>query len=173
LVNEYDPALLAVCDIDAGSAYALATRFVREWVYRGRQALFWTNAFTAGAVHDFYLPFAPGRPFDRRGLLQVDGSFEDSAFVVFATQIADGREGVPELRFVRHTVRAANAPRALAFAQTADRRIGLRGLGFEEIGPRDARELQVYARGLRGLSSQVVARHGGLGAAALVTVVSS
>jgi hypothetical protein len=124
-------------------------------------------------VHDFYLPFAPGRPFDRRGLLQVDGSFEGSAFAVFATQTADGRDGVPELRFVRQTVRAANASRALAFVQTADRRIGLRGLGFEEIGPRDARELQVYARGVRGLSSQFVAPHGGLGATAIVTLSMS
>jgi hypothetical protein len=169
LVDECDPTLLAVCDIDAGSAYALATRFVREWVYRGRQALFWTSAFTTGAVHDFYLPFIPARPFDRRGLLRVDGSFDGSPFALFATQIAGSRDGVPELRFVRQTVRAANASRALAFVQTENRRIGLRSLGFEEIGPSDASELQVYARGLRRLSSHCVAPHGGLGATAVVT----
>ncbi|MGA8841754.1 MAG: hypothetical protein WB491_14795, partial [Candidatus Aquilonibacter sp.] len=61
--------VFCVHGIDEGDALALATRFDCGYAYRGRQALFWKVRFAAREVLDRYLPGAPLRPFDRRGLL--------------------------------------------------------------------------------------------------------
>lgn len=44
-IARVDPEICAVAGIDAGDAFALATRFDRQWGYRGTQALFWQTPF--------------------------------------------------------------------------------------------------------------------------------
>ena len=88
--------------IDEGDALALATRFDCGYAYRGRQALFWNAHFSAREVLDRYLPGAPLRPFDRRGLLQVDGIYEGGQLALIATQFAIERAmTLREARFAR------------------------------------------------------------------------
>lgn len=146
-VAETDPDVLAVCEIDAGDAFALATRFAREWAYRGGQALFWSTAFAAAAVHDLYLPFAIQRPFDRRGLLRVDGAFGDVPTALFATQLGAARAfAVPEMRYAR-THLHAGAGRAIAFAQMEIATPGLGGRGVELLAEDVDAGIYAYARG--------------------------
>jgi len=142
-----DPDVLAVCEIDAGDAFALATRFAREWAYRGGQALFWTRAFAASTVHDLYLPFAIGRPFDRRGLLRVDGAAGGAPASLFATQLGAERTfSVPESRFARTQLHGC-AGRAIAFAQMEPTAPGLGGRGIALLGEEPEAGIYAYARG--------------------------
>ena len=146
-VADADPDVLAVCEIDAGDAFALATRFAREWAYRGGQALFWTRAFAAAAVRDLYLPFAIGRPFDRRGLLRVDGAIDGAPAALYATQFGAERAfAVPEMRFAR-TQLHANAGNAIAFAQMDAPGRGLGGRGIALLGEEPEAGIYAYARG--------------------------
>jgi len=146
-VSETDPDVLAVCEIDAGDAFALATRFAREWAYRGGQALFWTRAFAAATVHDLYLPFAIQRPFDRRGLLRVDGAIGGVPAAVFATQLGAARAfAVPETRYARTRLHAC-AGRAIAFAQMEMATPGLGGRGVELLAADEEAGIYAYARG--------------------------
>jgi len=147
LVDETDPHVLAVCEIDAGDAFALATRFAREWAYRGSQALFWKKPVSAHAVHDIYLPFALQRPFARRGLLRVAAEDARGAVALFATQFAAERGiAVPELRFARAQMRGAEG-RLLAFAQVSRRGIGIQGRGIETLAYDEGGGLRICARG--------------------------
>ncbi|MGA7569978.1 MAG: hypothetical protein WCA80_04140, partial [Candidatus Aquilonibacter sp.] len=94
--------VFCVHGIDEGDALALATRFDCGYAYRGRQALFWKVRFAAREVLDRYLPGAPLRPFDRRGLLQVDGVLAGGRLALIATQFATERAvRVREARFTR------------------------------------------------------------------------
>lgn len=125
------PSFFAVHGIDAGDALALATRFDCGWAYRGRQALFWTRAYHAREVHDRYLPAAPLRPFDRRGLLEVRGEFEMNCLTLVAAKLAADRTSIRELRFVRTTLRTIDGA-ALLFLAGHDEhaRVGFADLGF-------------------------------------------
>ncbi len=151
-IDETAPDVLAVCEIDAGDAFALATRFARQWAYRGGQALFWTRAFVASAVHDLYLPFAIQRPFDRRGLLRVDGTSGGAPTALFATQFGSARAfAVPETRFARTQLHATDA-RAIAFAQMEVAAPGLGGRGVELLAEDRDAGIYTYARGFTARS---------------------
>ncbi len=128
-LSERNPDIFAICEIDAGDALALATRFERQWAYRGAQAMFWNPRFCATRVVDEYLPFVATRPFERRGLLRVEGSMDGQACTLVATQIALPREArIPELRVLRKTLRAiANA--AVLFVH-----LPIDGRGFSDLG---------------------------------------
>jgi hypothetical protein len=143
---ERRPSFFAVHGIDAGDALALATRFDCGWAYRGRQALFWKDAFHAHEVHDRYLPAPPLRPFDRRGLLEVRGEVQRQPLVLIAAQFGDDRFRIRELRFVRQAVRDVDAPTLLFLCGLDGRsRIGFEDLRFSRTRANDGCE--IYARG--------------------------
>ena len=155
-VDSCDADIFCVHDIESGDAFALATRFAREWAYRGSQALFWNEHFSAEKIVDRYLPASPLRPFDRRGLLQVNGKCCDAALSVFATQLADGRaQRARELRFARTALHASEML-AIAFAALPDRRFGLQGAGFQDVTPGEAQTLGCYVRGFVRGEARVV-----------------
>lgn len=105
LVAHEHPDVLAVCEIKPGDALSLATRFDLQWAYRGRQALFWSGAFSASEVQGEYLPLqAP--LFGRRGFLRVDGTLAGKPCTIVATQFARNRAArLAELRFARQQLR--------------------------------------------------------------------
>lgn len=142
---ESDPDIAALSEIDAGDALAIATRFDREWAYRGGQALLWKPRFVAKDVHDLYLPVSPLRAFDRRGLLRVDGLCDGAGLTLFATQFAPDRVHVRELRFARSIVRAVAHP-AVLFLSMPHGRIGFADLGFHTIGAAGV-DLELAVRG--------------------------
>jgi len=132
LVDSAKPNVLGVCEIDAGDALSLATRFALQWAYRGRQALFWRTPFRAHAVHDRYLPVRAARLFDRRGLLIVDADASGEPCTLAATQLRGERESyVPELRFACLHLRGAQA--ALLFADIPQHHRGFADLGYAEV----------------------------------------
>ena len=103
------PDFFCLHGIEAGDAFATATRFDCEWAYRGAQALFWRSAFHAREVHDRYLPGPLLRPFERRGLLEVDGEVHGTPLTLIATQLSNDRSRIREMRFVRSVMRRSNA----------------------------------------------------------------
>lgn len=134
-VAETEPAVLAVCEIDPGDAFALATRFAREWAYRGGQALFWTHAFAADGVRD------------RGGRLRVHGRLGDTPATLYAMQFAAARAtGVPELRDARTEMRR-DAADAIAFAQLPSARPGLGVRGVALLASDEEAGIYAYARG--------------------------
>ena len=139
------PEFFAIHGIDAGDALALATRFDCGWAYRGRQALFWRDAFSVHEVYDRYLPIAPLRPFDRRGLLEVRGDYAGQPLVLIAVEFAKDRTRIRELRFVRRELRRITG-RALLFVagHFESARIGFRDLGFLRL--RGSEGCAIYAR---------------------------
>ena len=155
LVAHRSPDVLCVHDIDAGNALALATRSDLQWAYRGAQALFWSRRVKAHGVHDRYLPIAPLRPFDRRGLLQVDAELGGKRFALLATQFSGERAlRVRELRFARECVRQIPGA-AVLFVARPDDRIGFDDLGFEvKMGSPDAQVC--YARDFTTTQSSVL-----------------
>ncbi len=139
-VDQAKPHVMGVCEIDAGDALSLATRFALQWAYRGRQALFWKTPFRAHAVHDRYLPARAAHLFDRRGLLVVDADLDGAPCMLAATQLSSERESyVPELRFARRHLRGET--RALLFADVPAHHEGFSDLGYSEIAD------GVYERG--------------------------
>ncbi|HEY5350411.1 MAG TPA: hypothetical protein VIJ64_11775, partial [Candidatus Lustribacter sp.] len=130
-----DPDVVCVHGIDPGDALALATRFARGYAYRGSQALLWKPAFAAREVHDRYLPGVPLRPFDRRGILQVDGAIEHRRCALVATQFSHERDAyVRELRFARRVVRSIDGAVA---AFVAGMTPAVRAIGFADLGIRE------------------------------------
>lgn len=139
-VDAQQPHVVGICEIDAGDALALATRFALQWAYRGRQALFWKAPVRAHTVHDRYLPLRAARLFDRRGLLIVDAECDAQPCMLAATQLSSERTAfVPELRFARTHLRGS--VRALLFADVPHYRVGFADLGFVRI------EEGIFARG--------------------------
>jgi hypothetical protein len=131
-VDEAQPHVMGVCDIESGDALALATRFALQWAYRGRQALFWKKPFRVHAVRDHYLPVQSARIFDRRGLLIVDAELSGQACTLAATQLSSEREWyVRELRFARGHLRGDASTLLFADVPAPARRFS--DLGFEEI----------------------------------------
>ncbi len=126
--------VFCVHGIDEGDALALATRFDCGYAYRGRQALFWKVRFAAREVLDRYLPGAPLRPFDRRGLLQVDGVLAGGRLALIATQFAGERAvRVREARFTRAILRTIDGAALLFATGVASGAISFRDLRFETI----------------------------------------
>ena len=151
-----DPGFICLHGVAAGDALALATRFARGYAYRGAQAILWTPAFTAREVHDRYLPAAPLRPFDRRGILQVDGGLHGERLSLVATQFSPEREGaIRELRFARRVMRGIEDALVafVAGMSPATRRIGFADLGLEKLA--QDRDALVCARTLHGQASIV------------------
>jgi hypothetical protein len=131
-VDSAKPYALGICEIDAGDALSIATRFALQWAYRGRQALFWKTPLSAHAVHDRYLPVRAARVFDRRGLLIVDAQLHGAPCMLAATQMSGERERlIPELRFARKHLRGDR--RALLFADMPVYRVAFADLGFARI----------------------------------------
>ena len=126
---------MSVHGIDEGDALALATRAAAGYAYRGRQALFWNATFGAREVLDRYLPGAPLRPFDRRGLLQVDGFFMGVNASLVATQFADDRAArIHELRFTRSVLRGTRRATLLFVNGVVNGESGFTDLGFVPVG---------------------------------------
>jgi hypothetical protein len=133
-VASRDPEIFCVHAIDEGDALALATRFDCGYAYRGRQALFWKARFAAREVLDRYLPGTPLRPFDRRGLLQVDGIVAGGRLALIATQFATERAiRVREARFTRAILRTIDGAALLFATGVASGAISFRDLQFETI----------------------------------------
>lgn len=147
LVAREEPQALAVCEIEPGDALSLATRFALQWAYRGRQALFWRDVFNVREVADLYLPARADRPFDRRGFIAADASYEARRCALVTTQFAIERSSrIPELRFARAQLRSV-AYDAVLFAYLRNRAIAFEDLGFRDIAPEDARAERMYVRG--------------------------
>jgi hypothetical protein len=164
-----EPDVLALCQVDDGNALAIATRFDREWAYRGGQALLWGRRFEADRVYDLYLPASPGRPFDRRALLRVDGRADGTPLTLFATQFSNGRDAVRELRFVRAGVRAVRDRALLFVSEPVPARAGFGDLGFETFHEGD------LAIGTRGGRIEIVSTHPageGLGSSAFARFIA-
>ncbi len=121
--------------IDAGDALAMATRFDCDWAYRGGQALFWQPVFQAHEVHDRYLPSPPMRPFERRGLLEVDGERGATSLTLIGTQLSNDRAHVREIRFVR-TIARRRRGAAILFIAGFDPHV--HRYGFGDLGLRFA-----------------------------------
>lgn len=125
------PDLWCVHGIDAGDAFAMATRFNCDWAYRGAQALFWKPAFRPHEVHDRYLPAPLLRPFERRGFLEVDGELGGEPAALFATELSPDRAHVREIRFVRTALRRTTGAVVLFIARFDE---GAHAYGFADLG---------------------------------------
>lgn len=157
--------MLAISEIDAGDALATATRFDREWAYRGGQALLWKRRIHVERVHESYLPAFPARPFDRRGLLRVDGRVDSIALSLFATQFALDRHRVRDLRFTRAALRSAEETAALFVGEPGVGKVGFKDLGFATVfGSENGRELLIGARGGALRMTQALPPQRGIGA---------
>lgn len=155
--------VFAACEIDAGDALAVATRFALQWGYRGGQALFWKPALTALSVQDTYLPFSPLRPFERRGFLSV-AIRGLTGFTAVATQIGRERDQrIRETRYLRTRLRALEGS-AIVFGIIGTSRTDLYDLGFVRAGCRGADDEAIYVRGFRVLAAgEDAAGHRGIG----------
>jgi len=133
-IASHGTAIFCLHGIDEGDALALATRFDCGYAYRGRQALFWDSRYAAREVLDRYLPSSPLRAFDRRGLLQVEGSFGGVSLALMATQFADERAvRVLEVRFARTVLRKSRGAALLFVTGVASGAIAFADLGFTTI----------------------------------------
>ena len=147
-----DPAFVCLHGVDPGDALMLATRFARAHAYRGAQAILWTPKFAATEVHDRYLPAAPLRPFDRRGILQIDGTFGTERLTLLATQFSPEREGaIRELRFARRVLRGIGGALAafVAGMSPAARRIGFADLQLHALAQNEGTMVGVRGIGAR------------------------
>lgn len=166
LVDKADPDVMALSEIDAGDALATATRFDREWAYRGGQALLWKRRAIAHAVHDLYLPASALRPFDRRGLLRVDVDIDDAELHVFATQFAGDRSAIRDLRFARCAVRGVAGSVVLFISDLAPSRIDFTDIGLRCVAP--SQKLAIWARGFELGVERYSESEDGLGCVAVV-----
>ncbi len=149
-LTEHVPDVLAIHGIDEGDALALATRFEYGWGYRGSEALFWSSAYRARAIHDRYLPAPMLRPFERRGLLCIEGACGGAALALSAVQFSPDRARAHEVRFVREQLRRMDGD-ALFFAAAFDPRLRLQSLGFTVVAAPDGSD--TLAIGLRGFAA--------------------
>lgn len=109
-----DPDIFALCEIDAGDALAVATRFARQYACRGGQALFLKSSVEITAARDEPLPLWGGRPFDRRAVLWVQGRYGERGVSVLTAKIASGREQrSAEIRHIRNVARSLESPAVL------------------------------------------------------------
>ncbi len=165
-VSETFPDVLALSEVDAGDALAIATRFDRQWAYRGGQAVLWNRRFAEAKVHDLYLPVAPLQPFERRGLLRVDGSCDGLEASLFATRFAPDRASVRDLRFTRSAIRAARSRRILLFLTDPPSAgsAAFRDLDLQAAANGDAADLVLAVRGFTVESFTASPARNGIGA---------
>lgn len=171
LFAEADPDVAALSQIDAGDALATATRFDREWAYRGGQALLWKRDVVAHAVHDLYLPMSALRPFDRRGLLRLDAEWRGVPLHAFATQFAGDRTAIRDLRFARSAIRSVDGNVLLFISNPASSRIGFADVGLRSVAP--ARSVAIWARGFRLKLERYSESEPGLGAVVVATAATA
>jgi len=169
-IDRVDPDVLALCEIDAGDALALATRFARQWAYRGSQAIIWKPQLHQARVRDAYLPRAPLRPLERRGLLRVATQLGENSLELVATQIADQREQrVRDLRYLRGSLRRIGS-HCLLLAVLPDSKIGVRDLGFQKLVSGADHEA-IFSRGVDVIeSTHYPYDHRGIGRPLLASV---
>ena len=124
------PAIGAVSEIAAGDALAIATRFDRNWAYRGAMALFWTEAFKAHEVHDRYLPMPGLNPFERRGMLEVRGEYQGKPLTFIAAALSHDKSRIREIRFLRSALRAVGGDVVLLLTGYGEKK---ERIGFTDI----------------------------------------
>jgi len=166
-VSASNPDVLALSEVDAGDALAMATRFDRQWAYRGGQAVLWNRRFAVAKVHDLYLPAAPLQAFERRGLLRVDGFCDGIELSLFASRFAPDRACVRDLRFTRSAIRAARSPRIVLFVTDppANGRSAFRDLDLRANDANEAAaDLMLAVRGFIVQSCTAVPAGNGVGA---------
>ncbi|MGA8533554.1 MAG: endonuclease/exonuclease/phosphatase family protein [Candidatus Tumulicola sp.] len=174
-VSALDPDVLALSEVDAGDALAVATRFDRQWAYRGGQAVLWNRRFVAVKVHDLYLPATPLAPFERRGLLRVDGRCDSTELTLFAARFAPARACVRDLRFTRSAIRASGAARIVLFLTDPP---GAGRASFGDLGLRPecadaaAADLMLAVRGCSVQSCIVARAENGIGAQLIARVTA-
>ncbi len=151
-LSEHVPDLLAIHGVDEGDALALATRFEYGWGYRGSEALFWSSAYRARAIHDRYLPAPLLRPFERRGLLCIEGECAGANLALSAVRFSQDRARAHEVRFVREQLCRMDGD-ALFFAAALDPRLRLQSLDFTVVAAPDGSD--TLAIGLRGFVADV------------------
>lgn len=151
-LTEHVPNVLALHGVEEGDALALATRFEYGWGYRGSEALFWSSAYHARAIHDRYLPATMLRPFERRGLLCIEGECGGATLALSAVQFSPDRARAHEVRFVREQLRRMDGD-GLLFAAAFDPRLRLEPLGFTVVAAPGAGD--ALAIGLRGFAAGI------------------
>ena len=115
-----DPSVACVHGIDAGDAFALATRFDREWAYGSGNALFWTRAIHAHAIHD------------RRDVLHVEAAAGGTPLALFGAMLGSDRSArIRSLRLTRSLLRRANGTTIAFVGNAAPSPIGFGDLGFD------------------------------------------
>jgi hypothetical protein len=136
-INQEKPEIFCLHGVSAGDAFAIATRFDCDWAYRGGQALFWKATLRAREVHDRYLPSPLLRPFERRGLLEVDGERRGRPMTLIATQLSDDRAHIREIRLVRKIARSRTGSAILFVAgfDAAMHHYGFGDLGLHSLTP--------------------------------------
>lgn len=140
-----DPAIFCVHGVTEGDALILATRFDRGYAYRGGEAIFWNASFAPREVIDRYLPVSRLRPFERRGLLHVNGTIDGSPVALIATEFSEERSSrVRELRFVRTELRGMRGAALLFVSGLPPRSAGFADLGFKKLAGERSRA--IYSR---------------------------
>ena len=146
------PAVLAVSGIGAGDARSLATRFGLQWVYRGRQALFWDQHFTATRIDTAYVQARS--PLRRTGLIEVHGMLSNEQCTLAVTHIAAESAPVQLDSVVKRLL--LHGARAVVCIRSHRPASALIARGLTVVTP--PQELQVFARGFdRGAFAAVTA----------------
>ncbi len=156
-----DPEIFALCEIDAGNALALATRFVRQYAYRGGQALFLKSSGSITAVSDEPVLLWPSRPFDRRGVVCVKARRGNGMVSVLTAKIASRRkQRAAEVRHLRNIVRALETPAILFVHLTHE--AALHFPGYERVAFARALSERIYQSGfmVRNASVEDSPHHG-------------
>lgn len=135
------PAVAAISRIGAGDARSLATRFGLQWVYRGRQALFWDQRFSAIRVDTAYVQAR--LPLRRTGLIEVEGMLAEERCTLALTEVAS-ESAAAQLDSVVNRL-LLHSPRALVCIRCHPPAIALAQRGLARMTPEQ--DLQVFARG--------------------------
>jgi hypothetical protein len=126
-IDARSPAIFSAHGIEEGDALALATRFVFEYAYRGRVAIFWNATFAAREILDRH-----------RGLLRVSGTFGGGRLALVARRFSSQRTSrVRELRQVRTILRATKSAALLFVTGVVEGDIGFVDLGFATLADAD------------------------------------
>jgi hypothetical protein len=121
------PAIFCVHGIEEGDALALATRFVFEYAYRGRLAIFWNATFSVREIVD-----------RNRGLLRVNGTFAGGRLTLVARRFSRDRASrVRQLRQARTELRATKSAALLFITGFVTGETGFSDLGFATLADAD------------------------------------
>ncbi len=127
-----EPAVACAHKIEAGDAFALATRFDCDWAYRSGTALFWRREIRATSVHERFPPSAPLRPFDRRAVLHVEAELDGKPLDFVAATLGEERAScLRDLRFLRKMLRVTYGCTIAFVGNAATVPIGFADLRFE------------------------------------------